>query len=395
MLSLERQIYQLDILSKKGDGYSALSINYFISQFAGGMLSLYGLLFVFSLGNGVSSGIQFVFLFYFLQRLITLATTVPIGKIISTIGYRWSMFIGLIFLSIRALMLSFVVPGSFYLLIPAFISGGLSIPFYYLAYHALFLDDNVDAKVGEQMGFVTMLGRLSFVISPVVGGFLTSFYGFSTTFVFSFILILLSVIPLFLMREHRRHKKNFNFKALIGFVKKYKRTNRAVFSWYFTYGIQAFFWPVFVVLIIGNYQTLGILWSSVMVLNSLALFLIGKVYDKKSGKGIFIFSSILVSLSWIGRFFSKGLIDLFLSDSVNRLSSPLWWMKIRRRELVAGETINSLVFGAAHEIIASVGFLLSLLVGYIILRFSGNTWTLLIIPVLIGTILPTISLRNE
>ena len=152
--------------------------------------------------------------------------------------------------------------------------------------------------------------------------------------------------------------------------------------------------PIYLFIILKSYLVFGMVGSVVMIANSIIIYFVGKAYDKKAHKKYFIGSSVAVSLTWIARFLSTTPITAVLSDVLNRLFSPFWWMKIRRIELVAGEKTDSLVFGAAHEYMVSIGLILGIVVGYIVL-VVGTWWLLISVLAIFATAVGTWALKNE
>ncbi len=395
MYSIERISHNVRFNRKETDGLTSLKINYLISQFAAGMISIFGVLFVFQLGSDFNQGLTYVLLYFGLQRVVVVTIAIPtMAVLISRIGYRWAMLFGLSLLITSAFLLAIVARGVLWPLLPSLVLGGFAIASYYLAFHAVFLDDNDDARIGEQIGMITMLGRLALIASPIVAGLLVEYFGFSTMFVVASILLLISVIPLMLMKHHKKHLGNYSFSAVVRFIRRRKKVTTAMISWSFTEAFQAFFWPIYLFLILKSYFLFGMVGSVVMIANSVIVYLVGKAYDKRTLRKYFLGSSLAVSITWIARFMSSTPITVVLADILNRLFSPFWWMKIRRSELVAGEKTDSLVFGAAHEYMVSIGLILGIFVGYIVL-IVGSSWILISVLAVIATMIGTWVLKDE
>ncbi|MBC7127311.1 MAG: MFS transporter [Candidatus Methanosuratincola petrocarbonis] len=67
------------------------------------------------------------------------------------------------------------------------------------------VDQAPDGKVGETLGWRSLMIGLGFTVGPALGGFLAEAFGYTTTFGITSILILL-LLPLVLYREPRREK---------------------------------------------------------------------------------------------------------------------------------------------------------------------------------------------
>lgn len=372
-------------VSKPG-GFVALEINFLISQFVSAMLTCFGAVFIFQLTEDFFQGILYVFLYYFFQRVVTAVSIPLVTKTTAKVGYRWMMTLGLFFVFMRLLMFSLASPATKWPLVVALIFGGVALPSYYLSFHALFLDDNDDEKVGEQIGTLTMLSRIATVFSPLLGGLLIDTYGFSTMFIIAMIILTFSVIPLFLMPPHRHKVKIRILPEIFKTIKDNGNHSTSIIFWHIQDAIQAVYWPIFMILILGSYSLYGSIASGVMVVSGIAIYVSGKLYDRKQHKRLFISSSYGVGVTWIMRFLSKNSLSIVFSDSLNRLASPFWWMKIRRQSLLIGEKIDNLVFGASWEYLVTIGYLVGFLSGYILLLISGGEWKFLLIPALLGVI---------
>lgn len=376
MCSLERLAHHLYLPHphKRPKGLEALAANYTISQVAEGMMASFGVLFIFELGGGGFKGLGLMIGFFSLQRLVTGLTVPMAAGMISSLGYRWTMFWGLSALALKAFLLMEVTTGSLWLLGPALVLGGFSIAGYYLGYHGIFLNDNDDHKIGEEIGKITMLGRLALIGSPILAGFLVDWFSFSVMFGAATFLLLVSILPLFLMPKHEHNKNEFSFKKSIKMIKKEDGFFKPVFWWHAENGIQVFFWPVFLFLILKSHISFGVIGSLVMVINSIAVYTAGKTYDQRPLRRGFRLTAGLVIFSYFLRFFSFDLISAVSADSFNRLASPWWWMKIRRKALIAGEKMEAMVFAAGWEWAVTLGYLVSLLAGGLILWLSRGAW---------------------
>lgn len=388
MLAIYKSVHGLRYFSPRRDGYKSLLANYITSQFATNLIGMFGVVFVYQLASSMTTGLLYVVLYFGLQRLVVYFATVPVGYMIARFGYRRMMIFGLVCLSIKLYILSFVSFSTVWLLFPALLLGGLMMPSYYLSFHALFIEDNDDKKVGEQMGLMAMLGRGTGIVAPFIAGVIVELYGFSMLFSVATLILLISFIPLVMMKHHKRHSGKFSLQHVIESATDYPEFTQSLYWWTFTEGIQSFLWPIYLALVLGDYAILGIVGSLVTIVNSIAIYLFGRTYDRGDRNKLFVISGALVSLSWVARFISVTPLGVSVSDMLNRSLSPAWWSKIRRYELIIGEKVDGLVFGAAHEIILTMGVISGLLIGFLILMLTKQ-WIWLIIPSIAGTLLAT------
>jgi MFS family permease len=305
------------------------------------------------------------------------------------------MLVGLALFGVKLLLLTLVNSNNLMLLLPIAVAGGVSTAAYYLAFHALFLDDNDDSRIGEQMGAIQMLGRLAGVVSPFMAGILVDSFGFSVMFIVAIGVLLVSSYPLMIMKHHKKHEGVYSTGHAWDFIRRKPKIAISMFAWSFTDGIQVFYWPILLFILLKSYTSFGIVGSVVMIVNSFSVYLIGKAYDKRQLKATFETSSVLVSVTWAARFLSTTGGTAVVSELFNRIFSPLWWMKIRRQELVEGEKIDSLVFGVAHEYIVTFAYIFALILGYTILLAANGAWGWLALPTIIATLVTAIILKDD
>lgn len=395
MHRLEGLHHRVGLLKRKPTGLMSLEINYLLVKLASSMVSGFGVLFIYGLGSSFRLGILWVGGFYIVQRLVVAGTLNFVAKLVEKIGYRKLMMVSVVGMAMRLWMLSLSSVSSWGYLISALIFGGLSLAGYTIVFHGMFLDDNDDEKIGEQMGTITTLGRMAGIIAPFFAGLLIERFDFSGMFLVAMLLLMLSTIPLWMMPKHKHKKNSYSFKRVWGLLNKYKMFSWSAFFWYVSDAIQWCIWPIYMYLILKSYTTFGAIGSLVMILNSVAVYVSGKMYDKRPFERAFPAFSIAVAISWVMRFLSKDLISVTTSDAINRFFSPFWWMKIRRDELGIGEKYDSVVFSVAHEYIVTISYIFTLILSVGLLYIFERFEILIFITVLSTLLSSSILLKDR
>lgn len=359
-------------------GVSALTLNYLVMELAVGMVSTFGVLFVYHLGASAVDGLKLVFLFYFFQRIVVGIGSPIAGIIIGRIGFRRTIVVAQAAL-ITKLVLFSLTKSATWILVPALVAGGLFTALYYVAFHALFVTDGVHRRIGEQFGMIAMVGQMAEITSPLLAGLLIERFGFPTMFLSGVALLTVSVVPLLLMEHHLKRDRQFSFHD----VGKYVRSNdllvHAAFWRYVEDAILAFFWPIYLFLVVKSYAMVGAIGSVTAIASAGMVYAAGKIYDRRPLRRVYPAAALVVSVSWVLRFLSASGLTAAVSDVIHRLVAPFWSMKIRRAELVAGERIPGISFGVAHELVVSAAALVGLLFGYAILLATDN-WFWLVVP---------------
>jgi MFS family permease len=81
------------------------------------------------------------------------------------------------------------------------IYNGLTSAFYWVAFHCFFAVKTNDSNSLERVGVLFSLPKILTVFSPILGGFIITYLGFSPLFFLVSILLLLSLIPLIKMKD--------------------------------------------------------------------------------------------------------------------------------------------------------------------------------------------------
>lgn len=377
-------------------GLTALEINVFLNQFGLGMISAFGVLFIFHLNRAsLANGIFLVIAFFAFQRVI-IGLLLPVAaRLTEKIGFRRMMTMGTLALAGKLVLFTQIDSGRIWLLIPAAILGALHIAAYYPGYHAVFLDDNDDDKIGAQIGMMGFIGSLAAVSAPLISGILIDSAGFTLMFLVSLIVLAASIIPLWLKPLRHRKIKPVEFSQVWNFYRRYPQLSAAILLWQFAEAGLIFLWPVYAFLILGSYTAIGVLGSAVVLIESLTTVLAGRLYDRRPLHRLYPLIAVSVAVAWVVRFLAAIPVAIFAADIIHRTVSPLWWMKIRRSALAAGETANHLVFGLAWEWLLTAGYLAGLLVCYLLLVVFNFNWLWLAVPAVGGVAGATVLMKKE
>jgi MFS family permease len=376
-------------------GLVALEVNYFFSQLAVSMASMFGIVFVYKLGGNLYQGLLYLVGFYGLQRLMVIVILPLLPHLLPKMGYRWLMATSLI--AELGKILSFVMAKELspWFLFPAAILGSYYLSAYELGFHGLFLSDNDNKRLGEQIGWLNVVQNTGLILAPLLAGTLIDKIGFTAVFLIASVILFMSILPLFMMPKHKHAKHSYSLKKVAELLDTEKEFSGSVAFWYLTNSVTEFFWPIYIISTGRGYSFLGGLKSLVMVGSSISTLILGKVYDRRPLKRIFVGASMVEAGMWVLRFAASSTIWLIGADVTGKLMNPAWWMKIRRYELEIGERVEKMVFGVAHELMVSLGYLAGLVVCVWILTLSHGIWGLLALPAIGGIVVSAWLVRDD
>jgi MFS family permease len=368
-------------------GLRALEWNYLLSQMAVGMVTTFGVVYVYRLGESMGRGLIYLVGYYGCQRLATLLLLPVLADKIHQIGFRRVMGLALLGLMVKWLIMAAVTPASHGWLVVAALTGGFFLAGYNLGFEELFVLHNDNKRIGEQIGWFSLLQYLSLILAPVAAGLLMDKIGMGPVFGLGAFLAAVAVVPLWLMPHHPHEKDGMVLEEVAEFVGKEKRFMGTIISWHVTVAIGEFFWPLFVMMIQNSLVFLGALKSGVMVVSGLSAFFLGKVYDTRPLKRGFLIASFFEALIWVWRFTAATPLAAFGIDATGKMLSPVWWLKLKRYSVVVGERTKRSVYGVAQEIGVSLGLLGGLILGTWLIAIFGSDYRLLSVPAALGVIM--------
>jgi MFS family permease len=249
---------------------------YFVMSLRAFVMSLVGIfvpIYLYSLGYGISEIIFYYMVMYFGEACLEFGATLMMKKRGPKFNIAISLpaFILQIFflwaLPIYNLPLWLVaIPGSF----------GLS--FFWQAYHYDFSLAKNAKKAASQISRMYIILAVLGALGPLIGGVVATNFGIGYVYLLVFLGLLVAFIMLNGAKDFEK-KDNFSIKKL----RKLRTLNQQLA--YGSMGIEAsvsmVFWPLFIYLIVGSYQSVGIVTSIALVLTVLVTYAVGKKADKK------------------------------------------------------------------------------------------------------------------
>jgi len=193
--------------------------------------------------------------------------------------------------------------------------------FYWPAYHTDVARFSKKEFRGEQIGTSVVVYNLASVIAPFLGGLIIFKLGFSALFAMVLILLLISVIPLFFSGEiHEVYTDSYRKAFRQIFNKKFYKEAVAFAAYGFDDGVNMFVWPIFMLVLAINYESMGLITSGALFLSLIFAFYIGKLVDRLNRRKLLRIGSFLTAIAWLFKTFVRTPLDVFLAHSIYRFA---------------------------------------------------------------------------
>jgi len=286
-------------------------------------MSLAGLfvpIYIYKIFGSLTPVLAFILLIYLTELFILF----PVLRFIEKKGFRWAILLGNIIHAIFYLLLIKIEVNPIFLFIAAVVRSPVT-PLIWLPIHSLFVEDNDDAKIGSEAGLRMVLNRIGSIVSPLIGGLIIASFGFNTLYYTAVSLLVLSTLPLFLMKKHVRHKVSSN-RDLIDTIlsKRFRNYLIGFFGQSFDSEVFASVWRIYVFLVIGSFQAFGAVRSGVTIISTIMTYIAGKLADKVGHKKQLRYAVIPNALLWFVRPFVKTLKMGVLIESIDSLQGPFY-----------------------------------------------------------------------
>jgi len=291
----------------------SLYLNRIIRDVGCGLISLFGVIFLYELGRSI----QYVLLIYLAVGILYALLLPLFAKLLKFFSMHVFLVIGTVFSACYLL--------GFYLLSQAqnSILGAtifliafcvLYRLFYWIPYHvdfARFVDKH---HRGRRLSYLSILVSVIGIALPIFSAFMINKFGFPVLFFFALIIVLLSALPaLFVPRTRERYSFGYweSFQKL--FSKKHFKSNLAYFADGFQSGIGWIIWPIFIFLLLdGKYMSVGLVSATIVLATCILRYITGEITDKFDKKKLIKTGSILYAAGWVLKAITATAFHVFL-----------------------------------------------------------------------------------
>lgn len=364
-------------------GVRAIYWNSFIRSFVSGILGIFFPIYVFLLTKEAFGswilGAKWMMVYLVCLRVVVAVFSIPVGKLIERWGFRKSILLATV-IDVLAYVFIMMAKSDWRWILVSGVLSGIGVLFYWLPRMSIMAGDGKKESYGKQVGGLALVDRGAEVLGPVVGGVLITLLGFEWVFVIAMVILMLSAVPLFFM-EHHHHSNGVGwgeFRVFLG-KKEYRGDFLAFVGRAIDDAVMTWMWPLFMFLVIGNFERMGLVASGTLLASVLATFIAGKAFDKlrKEGQGsdvtLFRVSSVVTAVARVARSLSNNVFSLALLEGGDKVVAPFYWVPFDSYLYTAAKRFSPVAYFVFREIIYSLGRLLAVVLVILFLDFA-NPW---------------------
>ena len=330
----------------KNKEFNQFYVAVFIMTFGESLINIFVPIYLFSLGFKIYQ----ILFFYFLVSLYFLVFSYIGAKIVSKIGDKHAILLSTPFLILYYMGLIYINSNNLiFLLLPLLLS--LRMVLFNYGYHLNFINHSQKTKRGQELATFGIIILLATVFAPYLGSIIAN-VNFTIVFIISSILITIGTTPLFFSKDKF---EKIDFTSIGVFRKIFSKENKGNFISFSGYAIESIIgrtiWPIFLIIIVGTINKVGLLISASMLFSLLSFHFIGKLTDKVSKIKLLKIGTLLYFFAWVGRIFANTAYKILFIDSYKNLSENILHLPWSAHSYDLAKRNNYFEFIVSREII--------------------------------------------
>ncbi len=275
-----------------------------IRSLAISLISVFVPLYLYrELGYSITS----IAMFYIVYSLTFGLFVLIAAKIISRIGVKHTILLSSPLYIAYFIMLYFLKtkPELFYATATMV---GLAASFYWLAFHIEFAWFSDRKHRGGELSVWYSLAIGVSLAGPFIGGMILTLYNFSMLYLIASIVYIFSVVPLFVSKDY---KTSYSFSMRYIMDKEHIKDGMS----FLALGIKDIslfvFWPIFVYLILRDYMSIGLLFSTSTAASIAVVFVYGFISDRYNRRGVLRVGAMADAVVWFVKGFVSTVLQVF------------------------------------------------------------------------------------
>lgn len=295
----------------------------------------------------------FIGVYYGLHYLLYILLLPFGGKFAARFGLDRSLVVSLPFFVLYILTLA-AIPQVRMLVWVGIIFLTLHKIFYWPAFHAMMSEFGDGKNRGTELSWMSFIRYGVGVLGPFIGGAIAEILGFPTLFVFASVLVLASALPLLRTPdEYRRSSFAYREPWKVIFAPRYRTITFTMLGWGENL-VDMVYWPLFLFLVLGGTEKLGIYFSIALAVMTGIGFFIGDFTERYSRQRIVRAYLPFMVLGYLFRPLALGHARVVLTDTLSRVSFAGVMIPMMYELYGVSKRGGSLRFGVSLEMLIAI-----------------------------------------
>lgn len=262
----------------------------------------------------IGYSIEDVILFFVILYLVNVPLNFLSRSLIQKVGARWVIVMGKIWSIGFFVLLAFLTPNNWPLLILLAFLSAMYDAFYWVGHRFLFIKSTGESRdVGTKTGVLYAVQRFAGFLGPAIGAGILIFFDKQALMFTSIVILTLSVFPLLKIKHFpdKPTRKPLPFKAF--FSEWREKKNFLSTSLFAIHRVaENILWPLFIFVVFETIESVAIVPVIVSITAIVFSYFTGYVRQKSRDKMIVV-GATLIALVWVLRIFVEAKPFLFFS----------------------------------------------------------------------------------
>lgn len=303
--------------------------------------------------SNFQSGILLVALYLGSQRLVALILSFPAGNFIRKYGFSAGLMFSHLLYAVMLVSLRMSLDNINWLLLGV-LTDGVGSFLMWGCFHTLFSKGAKKSRMGADLGFIQLLLNLIWMIAPALSGIIIFLIGYEILFSIGLVIIgVIITLAAFLKVPHERDKISFKELAFWISDKRFIKLGVSI-AGKTIYDLSIYVWPLYVFLLLGNTEKVGILYSLSFLFSMIFSLFIGAKLDHKERKKPFFISGGIISVLWAVRAQVFSFWSIALVDALDKITGNFHWLFYDRVLLNRGKGREAFSYFVYREMIVSI-----------------------------------------
>lgn len=226
--------------------------------------------------------------------------------------------------------------------------------FYWPAFHAMMAQFGDGKNRGTELSWMSFIRYGVGVLGPLIGGVIAEFLGFPILFICTSLLVLASAFPL-LKGPYEYGPSSFRYRDpwRVIVAPRYRNVTFTMLGWGENL-VDMVYWPLFLFLVLGGTEKLGVYFSIALAVMTGIGFFIGDFTERYSRKRIVQTYLPFMVLGYLFRPLAGGHLRVVLTDTLSRVSFAGVMIPMMYELYGISKRGGALKFGVSLEIVIAI-----------------------------------------
>jgi len=287
-----------------------------LKTFAVSLVGVFVPAYLYKLGYSL----KLIFIYFLIREVTELLMVIPTTWSMQLNGVKQTYAAGS-FLTLINLFLLYLLPTHREAFVAAALVEGLAISLFFLPYHYMFSSAITTKHGGGQVGLMDVLVSLVTALGPLVGGIIAAKTSLQMVLLIALGFVGVGLLPLFRKSKPER-LQGFSAVRAIGMLVSRDSVSNMGFG--ITEMVATIVWPLFIYLIVKNYETVGIVISASLIIIIILDVLAGYLTDKGEQERLLRFGSMSSATIHVVRIVASSVTSVMLVNIASDITHTLF-----------------------------------------------------------------------